>query len=139
MILLIYFIYLSALSIGSYILFYKPMPRGVDENFLAYLAILELLTLIFIRTRSSIKWFPPISMILICTFLFYVQNTVFGFYILLLYSLMFFVLFSFSIVMIEFEIPATQWNESYHYTPSLNRARCMYFPLFNLSWYYDLP
>ncbi len=139
MIVLIYFVYLSALYIGAFFLFNKPLPRGVDENFLAYLAILELISLIFIRTRSSLKWFPKYSMLLIFTFLFFIQNTLFSFYPLLLYSLMFLELAIFSFVLIHFEIPASRWNDSFHYTPSLHRPRCLYFPLFNLSWYYDLP
>ncbi|EGR30162.1 hypothetical protein IMG5_139650 [Ichthyophthirius multifiliis] len=139
MIVLIYFVYLSALYIGTFFLFYKQLPKGVDENFLAYLAILELISLIFIRTRSSLKWFPLFSMALIYTFLFYVQNTLYGYYALFLYSIICFLVVVFAFILLEFEIPAASWNDSFHYTPSLNRPRCLYFPLFNLSWYYDLP
>lgn len=84
MMLVVYFIYLSGLFVGSFILFSKSIPKGLDENFLAFLAVLELLCLIFLRTRSSLKWFPRVSLLVMATFIFYVQNTVYGYYSILL-------------------------------------------------------
>ncbi|KAL4506679.1 hypothetical protein ABPG72_000250 [Tetrahymena utriculariae] len=139
MMLVIYFIYLSALFIGSLILFHKSIPKGLDENFLALLAVLELLIMLFVRTRSSLKWFPRVSILLMSTFLFYTQNTVYGYYSSLLSAIIFLILAFFCYILEEFEIPAVSWNESYHYTPSTHRPRVLYFPIFNLGWYYDLP
>lgn len=139
MMLVIYFVYLSALFVGSFILFSKSLPKGLDENFLAFLAVLELLILLFVRTRSSLKWFPRVSILLLSVFLFYVQNTAYGYYSLLLVISIFFNLSFFCIILDEFEVPGVRWNESYHYAPSINRPRCLYFPIFNLGWYHDLP
>jgi len=37
------------------------------------------------------------------------------------------------------EIPALSWNPSYHYTPTAEKPRTLYNPLFSMAWYYDLP
>jgi len=139
MMLVVYFIYLSGLFVGSFILFSKSLPKGLDENFLAFIAVLELLCLLFVRTRSSLKWFPRFSVLLMAAFVYYLQNTVYGYYSLLLFILTLFVISIFAFMLETFEIPALSWNESHHYTPSLHRPRCMYFPLFNIGWVYDLP
>lgn len=106
---------------------------------MAYLALIELLIMFFIRTRSSLKWFPRVSILLMGIFIFYVQNTVYGYYSLLLLVVILFISSFFCFILEQFEIPGVFWNESFHYTPSLHRPRCLYFPIFNLNWYHDLP
>lgn len=80
MILLFYFIYLSSIFIWSSLLFNKPLPKGLDENFYGYFAFLEFACLIFIRTRTSIKYFGIITIGIVLIFCFYVKFTLYGFY-----------------------------------------------------------
>ena len=48
MIVLFYFIYLSSIFLGTLLLFYKSIPKGLDENFYGLLALVEFETLIFV-------------------------------------------------------------------------------------------
>ena len=45
----------------------------------------------------------------------------------------------FGLNLLLFEIPALNWNPSYHYAPSFEKPRILYFPLFSITSYYDLP
>lgn len=121
------------------LLFYKSIPRGLDENFYGFVALMEFSTLLFIRTRSSLKWYPRITFILVLSFLFYVQFTAYGFFALGLTLLVAAVMAIFSYHIITFEIPAIGWNPFHHYTPSVDSPRTLFFPAFSLSWYHDLP
>ena len=41
MLMLFYFLYLSSIFIGSLLLFYKSIPRSLDENFFGYLIFIK--------------------------------------------------------------------------------------------------
>ena len=139
LIIIFYCLYLSAIFIWSALLFYKSLPKGLDENFYGFIAGLEFATLLFIRTRSSIKWFPVLTLLPIMCFLYYVQYTAYGFYNIALYLMMTVCLSILGYHLAAFEVPALLWNPFYHYTPSVDSPRTLYNPLFSLSWYHDLP
>lgn len=120
-------------------MFNKSIPKGLDENFYGFVAFLEFATLILIRTRSTIKWFPRISFILILCFLYYVQFTAYGFFTIALDLMVTSICAVFAYHMMHFEIPALEWNPFHHYTPSVDSPRTLFFPAFSLSWYHDLP
>ena len=46
---------------------------------------------------------------------------------------------TFAYFLLNFEIPALQWNPSAPYTPSYRSPRMLYFPIFSLTWVHDLP
>lgn len=59
-------------------MFYKSRPKDIEENFYGLIAILEFVSILFIRTRSSLKFYPKIICILLFMYLFYVNFTVYG-------------------------------------------------------------
>ena len=139
MIAVFYCLYLSALFIWDTLLFCKSIPKGLDENFYAFIAFLEFLSLLFIRTRSTLKYFPLMSITVMMMFLYYVQFTSYGFYSMGLFLTTYLILGLFALMLSLFEIPGLEWNPFHHYTPSIDSPRMMYFPVFSLSWYHDLP
>ena len=134
-----YFVYLGSYYLWTFLLFHKPIPPGTDENFYVLVAFIEFCSLIFLRTRSSLKFFPKIIVSLLFMYCYYVNNTAFGFYSLGFYAIVYFGFAVFGLILDNFEIPALSWNPSFHYTPSLEKPRTLYFPLFSLSNYHDLP
>ena len=134
-----YFIYLGSYYLWTFLLFHKSLQPGTDENFYVLCALIEFITLIFIRTRSSLKFLPKYLVLILFTYVYYVNNTAFGFYSLGFYIILHFTFFFIGMILDNFEIPALSWNPSYHYTPSLDKPRILYFPLFSLSNYHDLP
>ena len=72
-------------------------------------------------------------------FLYYVQYTPYGFYNMALSLMSFAIIALLTYFLNNFEIPATDWNPSYHYTPSIESPRTLYSPIFSMSWYHDLP
>lgn len=72
-------------------------------------------------------------------FCFYIQFNGYAFYNEAFYCLAFAAAFFLFLFITFIEIPALSWNPSFHYTPSLEKPRTLYNPLFSMSWYYDLP
>jgi signal transduction histidine kinase len=139
MILVFYCVFLASVSIWGYLLFFKALPKGIDENFYGFVAFLELLVLLFLRTRSTLKHYPIVANTIMFTFLLYVSQTQYGFYYLGLYNVIIAVVGFLAYNLIKFEIPALNWNLSHPHTPSIQKPRCLYFPAFSVSWVSDLP
>jgi hypothetical protein len=72
-------------------------------------------------------------------FLYYFSYTLYGFYSLALFLVLYLVLGMFTYFLLNFEMPALNWNPFHHYTPSVEQPRTLFFPSFSLSWYHDLP
>ena len=68
---LFYLIYMMSIAAISLFLFYKSRPQGVDQNFYGFMALVEFYSLLFVRTRSSLKFFPLVSNLLYFFFLYY--------------------------------------------------------------------
>lgn len=139
MIFLFYFVYLASSSIWTFLLFRKSIPMGLDENFYGFIACIEFLSILFIRTRSSFKFIPIFLNFLFVLYLYYVKFTAYGFFFIGMYFIICLSLAYFGLNLLLFEIPALSWNPSFHYTPSLEKPRLLYFPLFSITSYYDLP
>lgn len=139
MIIIFYTFYISCLLLWNALLFNMSFKRGSDQNFYGYIIFLEFASLLFIRTRSSLRYYPPIIFFLLFMYIFYLNFNAYALfgpaYLVLILSTLT-ILTSFLAFL---EIPALTWNPSYHYTPSINKPRTLYFPMFNLSWFYDLP
>jgi len=139
MITIFYCLYLAALVFWNLLLFSKSFPKGLDENFYGFLALAEFLVLLFVRTRSTIKFLPKMSVITMLMFLYYVQYTPYGFYNIALFMMSWTILGLLGYFLKSFEIPGIDWNPSYHYTPSIDSPRTLFVPIFSLTWYHDLP
>jgi len=74
--------------------------------------------MLFIRTRTAIKYFPKITVVLLLSFLVYVQNTLYGFYYLYFYFVLIAIGALFFYLITTIEIPALTWNSGYSYTPT---------------------
>lgn len=99
----------------------------VHEEYFFYINYIELLTFIFIRTRSSIKYFPKLITVANMTFLMYINSQMYAAQKEALVVLNNVSLLLFFFFMINFEIDAVKhWNPFGSYTPSINNPRCAY-------------
>ncbi len=74
------------------ILFAKSHPGEVDSNFYGFLALNEFFTLMFLRTRSSLKYYPLSSNVVLFVFLYYFNVSAYAFSELGLYLMIFSIL-----------------------------------------------
>lgn len=140
MLLLFYGIYVSSLKFLAVVLmFHKTIPDQLDENFFGLIALTEFFNLLFVRTRSSIKWYPKIVVTLIMAFMVHVRCTTYGFYYLGLFLLTLLVFYIMLEVLLCFELPTIVLNPASTFVPTQHRPRLLYLPVFNLNWLYDLP
>jgi hypothetical protein len=56
--LLVYMGYVGGSLLCGLLLFYKERPSGLDDHLFVYLAIIEFLSVIFIRSRAALLFFP---------------------------------------------------------------------------------
>lgn len=134
-----YCLYICAIFILINLMFKKSMSIIIPQLFYAFLTFMEAIAMVLLRTRSSIKWFPRFNIVLIMCFLYYVENSAYGFtknaLLLLFMSTIAFFLYHLR----TFEIPALEWNPYHHYTPTHHSPRTLFVPIFSLAWYRDLP
>lgn len=73
------------------------------------------------------------------SFLYYVSYTCYGFYFLALSCFVCFSLAMLGLILLKFETPSLEWNANYHYVPTVDKPRMLFFPVFNMEWFYDIP
>ncbi|CAD8151361.1 unnamed protein product [Paramecium octaurelia] len=139
MLFLIYFIYLSSIFIGSYLLFKAQVPYGLEDNFFGLVTVSEFASLLFLRTRTSLYFLPKFTIIFYYLFLWYVRSTTYGFYSLAMLTLSYACFGTFCLFIFIYEIPSLEWNPLSFYTPTLDRPRCYYLPVFSMNWVNELP
>jgi len=66
--------YASCYILWSQLVFPTIIARGINDLYFFYANLMEFLTLFFIRTRSSIKFFPKFITMLNVSFIFYVNS-----------------------------------------------------------------
>ena len=137
--IIFYCIFVSLFEFLDSLLFVMSFPLGIDLKFYILIVVMEVTSFLFIRTRTSLKFFPKMVFIFLFTFCFYIQFNGYAFYNEAFLCLVFACLFFLCLFISFIEIPALSWNPSYHYTPSIEKPRTLYNPLFSMSWYYDLP
>jgi uncharacterized membrane protein (UPF0136 family) len=59
-------------------LFYQKSEEGLEEMMFGFIALVEFLAIVFMRTRPFIKYFPLIHTLMVIMFLVYSQFVVFG-------------------------------------------------------------
>ena len=120
--------YASCYFIWSSLLFPPIIARGINDIYFFYANLTEFILLFFVRTRSSLKYFPKFITILNLCFLFYLNSYFYSSQyecFSLLTQLTFLVTFGF---IKYYEQPALNgaWNPYGTYTPSYNNPRCGY-------------
>lgn len=139
MVIIFYTLYISCIMLWNSILFNFSYKRGVDQNFYGFIIILEFFSMLFIRTRTSLRYYPPMIFFWLFVYLFYVNFNAYAMFGPAFLALIFLILTTLTGFLAFLEVPALSWNPSFHYTPSIHKPRCLFFPMFNLSWFYDLP
>eukprot|EP01016_Furgasonia_blochmanni_P015621 TRINITY_DN1861_c0_g1_i15.p1 TRINITY_DN1861_c0_g1~~TRINITY_DN1861_c0_g1_i15.p1 ORF type:complete len:449 (-),score=113.66 TRINITY_DN1861_c0_g1_i15:79-1425(-) len=138
-VVLFYCMFLTAVLIWNELLFKKSFPNGITDKFYTLVAYFEVLNLLFIRTRSSIKYFPIGIMTILFFWSFYFQVAIYPFAFISLYLATSACATVFCYLIVYFEIPALTWNPNHTYTPSVHKPRQVFFPAFSLNWVHDLP
>ena len=139
MVIIFYTLYISCIMLWNSILFNFSYKRGVDQNFYGFIIILEFFSMLFIRTRTSLRYYPPMIFFWLFVYLFYVNFNAYAMFGPAFLAIIFLILTTLTGFLAFLEVPALSWNPSFHYTPSIHKPRCLFFPMFNLSWFYDLP
>lgn len=134
-----YCIYVSLFEFLDTLLFIWSFPLGINIKFYILIAVLELGSFMFVRTRTSLKYFPKFIFLFLFMFCFYIQFNSYAFYDEAFVCIVLATISLLLLFIIFIEIPALSWNPSFHYTPSVEKPRTLYNPLFSMSWYYDLP
>jgi len=92
------------------------------------------------RTRTFLKYYPPLHCLLMITLLYYGQVCDYGFKRLLCYWAFSVSAALFSWMVLKLEIPAfNTWDQNLPNTPREDRPRAGFFPLFHMGWIKNLP
>lgn len=142
---LYYFLFLYLVYYASIIwidkrLFLAHTELGLQELIFGYVAMTEFAAVVFMRTRSFLKYFPSLHSLILVAVLFYAQVVDFGLKKLACYAAFSLGAALFAWMVLRLEIPAhNSWDPNSHNTPREDRPRIGYFPLFNLAWLKNLP
>jgi hypothetical protein len=105
-----------------------------------FIALIEFSSIVFIRTRPFLKYFPATHTLLMLMFLFYCQFVTFGLKVISFKIVSSASLALFTFMILSLEIPAQNgWNRARYYTPTPEKPRIGLLPLFNLGWINSLP
>ena len=122
-----YGMFISCNGAWTLLAFNNTYSGMVHEEYFFYVNYIELLSFLFIRTRSSIKYFPKLITISNMTFLMYVNSQMYAAQKEALVVLNNVSLLLFFCFVIRYEIDAVKnWNPFGTYTPSINNTRCAY-------------
>lgn len=105
-----------------------------------FIALIEFAAIVFMRTRTFLKYYPALHTLIIISAMYYAQVCDFG-----LKRIAFYAAFTtsgalFAWMVKKLEIPAhTQWESTHPNTPREDRPRAGFFPLFNMGWMKNLP
>lgn len=123
----------------QFLLFDKATPMSLINRFYDLVLSIEILTFLFVRTRTSLKYLPRITIMIMLIFFYYFQHTVYGFYERAFYMMEYSIYAAFCYFLLTFELEALDWDPTHHYTPSPEKPRTLYFPTFSLTWIHDIP
>lgn len=100
---------------------------NINQSYFFYVNMLELCAFIFLRTRSSIKYFPKIISLANILFLFYINSTMYASQYEALALLQNFSIFMLFFFLSRYEYEAVNnWNPFGTWTPSEVNPRCAY-------------
>lgn len=108
-------------------MFPEPFAGQLNDIYFAYSNFLEFFVFIFIRTRSSIKFYAKFISIINVMFLFYINSYMYSAQTAFM-SMLFFLTVAISFAFLEmFEVPSIQdWNPFHESTPRFTAPRIGY-------------
>jgi hypothetical protein len=132
LLIITYICYLSSAVIVGQILFNRNKGKELQNEFNFLIAFQELISFSFIRSKTSLKYYPRIVMLLSLIFLIYYQQTNYEIY-KITFNLLMIIYFLLTIAfLLLIEIPIVELNYSNLNTnnnlPNQNRPRALYFP-----------
>ena len=126
--LMIYYVmYMACYNFWTFMAFNSTFSGALNDSYFFYINTMEMLSFLFVRTRSNIKYFPKYLTIGNMMFLMYINSYMYpsqkeALGILQNFSLMFFFYF-----MLHYEYDAiNNWNPYGSWTPSETNPRCGY-------------
>lgn len=116
------------------------LPAHLKYQFLFLYFSTEFFSLIFIRTRTSLKYYPLLSQLTFFIFLFYTLIEPISFYYrAFLLNLLMQIILAFGFVFRTEYYAFFNWDDNFVFKPSINKPRLLFNPLFNLNFKSDLP
>ena len=79
MLIVFYFMYACTYMLWTPMVFGSSYPFGLDERVYTMFSLVEFFSLIFIRSKKSVNWFPKIIMVLMVSFFVYRKNNFYPF------------------------------------------------------------
>lgn len=138
-----FFLYLVYYAVVLWIdkgLYNNHIEVGLQEIVFGFVALIEFAAIVFMRTRTFLKYYPAIHTLIVVAAMYYAQTSEYGFKKLAFYAAFTASGALFSWLVVELEIPAhTTWDPNHPSTPREDRPRAGFFPLFNMGWLKNLP
>ena len=119
--------YMACYNFWTYMAFNSSFTESLNDSYFFYINTIEMLSFLFVRTRSNIKYFPKYITIGNMMFLMYINSYMYpskkeALAILQNFSFMFFFYF-----LLHYEYEAiNNWNPYGAWTPSETNPRCGY-------------
>lgn len=125
--LIYYMLYLACNQFWTLMTFNGIFSNTINDAYFFYINIMELLSFLFVRTRSSIKYFPKYITIVNLMFLMYINSYMYSCQFESLAVLQNFSLYMFFFFVNRYEFEAVnEWNAFGSWTPSEQNPRCGY-------------
>ena len=137
--LVIYYVmYMACYQFWTLMAFNNNFSKSLNDAYFFYINTIELLSFLFIRTRSSLKYLPKYLTIGNIMFLMYLNSYMYPAQFEALSLLQNFSLYLFMYFLNNFECEAiNNWNPFGHWTPSEQNPRCGYHHMI-LSSHYNI-
>jgi len=134
--ILYYFLQLACYNIWTRMTFNQTYTDGINDSYFFYVFTMELASFLFIRTRSSLKYFPKFITMANMVFLMYVNSYMYACQQESLNILQNFSLWVLLFFIRKFEYEAiNNWNPFGTWTPSEINPRCGYHNIILSSQY----
>jgi hypothetical protein len=116
------------------------IPTHMKSSFLLLYFLTDIFSLIFVRTRTSLKYYPSISHLIFFIFLFYtLAEPICSYYRAFSINLLLQIILAFGFVFRTEYQAFFKWNDDFIFKPNLNKPRLLFNPLFNLNYKSELP
>ncbi len=141
-----FYLFLTYFTFGSsYYLWTELFLKGhlvnaeLNDSYFGIVGLMEFLSLLFMRTRLSLRYFPRFLLVANVLFLYYILINFYAFADEALLLLTVFCLFVFFLFLLH-EIAALEWNPFGPFTPTNNNPRQAYIPVLirNYSLGFDI-
>lgn len=122
-----YFMYIACYQLWTFMSFGAVFSNQINDTYFFYINTMELLSFIFVRTRSTIKYLPKFLTVSNLAFLMYLNSYMYPAQFEALNVLSNFSYFIFMYFLMKYEQDAiNNWNPFSTWTPSETNPRCGY-------------